>query len=70
MSDKPYLDKEAILNASELVNSTLMSKGYITEKLLFNTINWNEIRPNDGEDGEGVKERFSLNLYTIMTRIL
>lgn len=49
--DKPFLDKDAIVNASELVNSTLISKGYITEKLLFSTINAKELHPEIEEDG-------------------
>ncbi|CUM45719.1 uncharacterized protein AC631_01597 [Debaryomyces fabryi] len=42
-SDPPYLDTEAIFNASDLINSTLISKGYITEKLNFNSINWKDL---------------------------
>lgn len=42
-SESPYLDTESILNASDLINSTLISKGYITEKLNFNSINWKDL---------------------------
>lgn len=42
-SDPPYLDTEAILNASDLINSTLISKGYISERLNFNSINWKDL---------------------------
>ena len=42
MSER-YLDVEAIENASSLINATLLSKGYIDKKLLFNTIDWEEL---------------------------
>lgn len=61
MTDKPYLDKDAILNASELVNSTLTSKGYITEKLLFNTINSKELHPEREESDVVVTEKIYNN---------
>lgn len=38
-----YLNVESIRNAADLVNATLLSKGYASEKLLFPTINWPEI---------------------------
>ena len=49
-SDSPYLDTEAILNASDLINSTLISKGYITEKLNFNSINWKDLVQDQTEN--------------------
>lgn len=45
MSDIPYLDKDAIRSASELVNSTLLSKGYVDDDILFNSINWKQLFP-------------------------
>lgn len=42
-----YLDIDAIENASELLNSTLQSKGYISTPLLFNSINWNDLVTDD-----------------------
>lgn len=45
MSDIPYLDKDAIRSASELVNSTLLSKGYVDDDILFNSINWRQLFP-------------------------
>lgn len=35
-----YLDVESLRNAADLINSTLLSKGYVDEKLYFNTIDW------------------------------
>lgn len=33
-----YLDVDSLRNAADLINSTLLSKGYVDEKLYFNTI--------------------------------
>lgn len=38
-----YLSTDALKNASELVNTTLLSKGYITESLKFPAIDWDEL---------------------------
>lgn len=43
MPEAAYLNTDAISSASELLNSTLISKGYINEKILFNTIDWKEL---------------------------
>lgn len=52
----PYLDTEAILNAAELVNSTLISKGYISNKLLFNSINWKDLCEGQSFDEVNITE--------------
>lgn len=38
-----YLDIESLRNAADLINSTLLSKGYVDEKLYFNTIDWSHL---------------------------
>ncbi|CCE78515.1 Piso0_001140 [Millerozyma farinosa CBS 7064] len=38
-----YANMDAIESAAELINATLISKGYIDEKLKFNSINWQEL---------------------------
>lgn len=47
-----YLDKDAIVSASELINSTLTSKDYIKDPLLFPSINWNQLKPGQSHDFE------------------
>lgn len=53
-SDPAYLDTGAIINASELINSTLISKGYISESLNFNSINWNDLIQDQINDTEEI----------------
>lgn len=42
-----YLDVDSIRDAADLVNSTLLAKGYVLEKLLFNTIDYKAIAGPD-----------------------
>lgn len=42
-----YLDVDSIRDAADLVNSTLLAKGYVQEKLLFNTIDFEAIAGPD-----------------------
>lgn len=45
-----YLDKDAISSASELINSTLTSKDYIQQELLFNSIDWDRLKKGQPQD--------------------
>lgn len=38
-----YLNVSSIKSAAELLNSTLVAKGFVTEELLFPTINWEQL---------------------------
>lgn len=39
-----YLNKDAVIEASSVINDSLMAKGYIKTTLLFNSINWEELK--------------------------
>lgn len=58
-----YLNVEAIENASDLINTTLMSKGYITQKLKFPVIDWKELIADQPHKDELEKLQIAENLY-------
>lgn len=39
-----YLNKDAVIEASSVINDSLMAKGYIKSTLLFNSINWDQLK--------------------------
>lgn len=46
----PYLNKDTIVNASKTINDTLLSRNYIDKPLLFNTINFDQLKVGQVED--------------------
>lgn len=57
------LSLEALKNASELVNTTLTSKGYITEALKFTTTDWDELIDDQPERAVLEKLQISDKIY-------
>lgn len=57
------LNVEAIRNASEHVNSSLLSKGYITEELKFPVINWDELISDQPHKDDLAKLEIKENIY-------
>lgn len=49
LDNAPNLDTDAIKNAAELLNATLLAKGYLTEPLLFNCIDGSALHGEDRE---------------------
>ncbi|EGV64635.1 hypothetical protein CANTEDRAFT_103989 [Yamadazyma tenuis ATCC 10573] len=45
-----YLNKDAIIDASSLLNDTLISKGYVDSTLLFNSIDWDKLKVDQPSD--------------------
>lgn len=58
--ETPLLDSEVIASAADYINSTLISKGYITEQLKFNTIDWHELIKDQNINAE--EDSLSTNL--------
>lgn len=55
-SNNSYLDTNAVLNAADLINSTLKSKGYIDSNLKFNSIDWEDLIKDQISENELLKQ--------------
>lgn len=55
-SKNTYLDTNAVVNAADLINSTLIAKGYVETKLKFNTTDWEELVKDQISENDSLKQ--------------